>query len=147
MHYVRISVFDKYVYIHVYMYFVKFHVRNVRTVCRDPFSRFSRITSLLMEAERQLDHIKCELIAQNMSNSSAVKDLQRRLRRWQLKENLFSKMKNNYEEASELKRIDKNVHVHTTYWSSELSLSTRTILMSGEARLARLTTCTCTYRN
>ena len=72
-------------------------------VCRDPFSRFSRITSLLMEAERELDHLKCELVTQNVGGNSKVKeDLQRRLREWEWKARLLRKMKNNYEEASEL---------------------------------------------
>ena len=72
------------------------------TDCRDPFSRFSRITSLLMEAERELDSLKCELVTQNPSNSNAIKDLQRRLRRWEWKAHLLKRMKSNYEQASQL---------------------------------------------
>ena len=53
-----------------------------------------------MEAERELDSLKCELVTQNVSNSSGVKDLQRRLRKWEWKAHLFRKMKNNYEQAS-----------------------------------------------
>ena len=72
-------------------------------VCRDPFFRFSRITALLMEAERELDSLKCELVTQNVGGNSKVKeDLQRRLREWEWKAHLLRKMKKNYEQASEL---------------------------------------------
>ena len=75
-----------------------------RTVCRDPFSRFSSITYLLMESERELDNLKCELVTQNVSgNSKAKEDLQRRLREWEWKAHLFRKMKTNYEEACKLR--------------------------------------------
>ena len=53
---------------------------------------------LLMESERELDSIKCELVTQNVSNNS-VKELERRLRKWEWREHLFRKMKANYERA------------------------------------------------
>ena len=86
------------------MYILHSHALKIlaHTVCRDPFSRFSRITTLLMEAERELDHLKCELVTQNVGGNSKVKeDLQRRLREWEWKAHLLRKMKKNYEEASE----------------------------------------------
>ena len=55
-----------------------------------------------MEAERELDSLKCELVTQNVgSNNSGVRDLQRRLRKWEWKAHIFRKMKSNYEDASE----------------------------------------------
>lgn len=55
-----------------------------------------------MEAERELDHLKCELVTQNVGGNSKVKeDLQRRLREWEWKAHILRKMKENYEEAGE----------------------------------------------
>ena len=68
-------------------------------VCRDPFTRFSRVVTLLMESERELESLKCELLTQN--NSSNMKDLERKLRRWEWRTHLFKKMKYNYEHAGE----------------------------------------------
>ena len=53
-----------------------------------------------MEAERELDHLKCELVTQNVGGNSKVKeDLQRRLREWEWKAHILHKIKKNYEDA------------------------------------------------
>ena len=53
-----------------------------------------------MEAERELDHLKCELVTQNVGGNSKVKeDLQRRLREWEWKAHILQKIKKNYEDA------------------------------------------------
>lgn len=52
-----------------------------------------------MESERELESLKCELLTQ--SNSSNMKDLERKLRRWEWRTHLFKKMKYNYEHAGE----------------------------------------------
>ena len=52
-----------------------------------------------MESERELESLKCELLTQ--SNSSNMKDLEKKLRRWEWRTHLFKKMKYNYEHAGE----------------------------------------------
>ena len=52
-----------------------------------------------MESERELESIKCELLTQN--NSSNMKELEKKLRRWEWRTHLFKKMKYNYEHAGE----------------------------------------------
>ena len=54
-----------------------------------------------MESERELDTLKHELVTQNFNNSSGLKDLERRLRKWEWKSHLLTKMKSNYEQAGE----------------------------------------------
>ena len=49
-----------------------------------------------MEAERELDSLKYELVTHVSGN---LKDLERRLRKWEWRAHLFRKMKSNYELA------------------------------------------------
>ena len=55
-----------------------------------------------MQAEREVDRLKCELVTQNVGNSSGAKELQQNLRKWEWKAHLFRTMKNNYEQAGQL---------------------------------------------
>lgn len=64
--------------------------------CRDPFVRFSHITSQLMEYERQLELIKMDMLTQT---GSSLKELQQKLKSCEWKANLFAKMKSTYEQA------------------------------------------------
>ena len=70
-------------------------------VCRDPFSRFRHIMTLLNDTERELDSLRYELVVHNSSSgsSSAVRDMERRLKRLEWKVQLFTQMKANYESA------------------------------------------------
>ena len=54
----------------------------------------------MMESERELESLKCELLTQNNSSNN-MKDLERKLRRWEWRTHLFKKMKYNYEHAGE----------------------------------------------
>ncbi len=69
------------------------------TVCRDPFSRFTRLTALLMDSERELESLKCDLLT--VGATSNVRDLEQRLRRWEWRAHLFRKMKAIYEQAGD----------------------------------------------
>ena len=56
---------------------------------------------LLTETERELDSLRYELVVQNSSggSSSAVREMERRLRRHDWRAHLFRRMKANYESA------------------------------------------------
>ena len=75
------------------------------TVCRDISSRYSRVMSLLGESERELDSLKHELVTQNVSNSSGLKDIERRLRKWEWKSRQLKKMKQNFNQAGKVVSI------------------------------------------
>ncbi len=57
--------------------------------------------SLLSESERELDSLKHELVSQNVSNNSGLKDIERRHRKWERKSRLLNKMMHNFNQASE----------------------------------------------
>ncbi|XP_064406815.1 ankyrin repeat and fibronectin type-III domain-containing protein 1-like isoform X2 [Halichondria panicea] len=67
--------------------------------CRDISSRYSRVMSLLGESERELDSLKHEIVTQSVSNSSGLKDIERRLRKWEWKLHQLKKMKQNFNQA------------------------------------------------
>ena len=72
------------------------------TVSRDPFSRFRLILGLLSETERELDSLRYEVVVQGSSggsSNSAVRDMERRLKRQEWRTHLFKRMKANYESA------------------------------------------------
>ena len=71
---------------------------SLSTVSRDPFLRFRHIVTLLTETERELDSLRYELVVQS-SSSSAVRDMERRLKRQEWRVHLFEQMKANYESA------------------------------------------------
>ena len=60
--------------------------------------------TLLTETERELDSLRYELVVQNSSggSSSTLRDMERRLKRWEWRVHLFKRMKANYESAGEL---------------------------------------------
>lgn len=74
-------------------------------VSRDPSSRLSRIKTLITEAERELDRLKSEFVSQSASNSSGVKDAERKFKRGEKRVHLYKKMLLNYEAASKEKLI------------------------------------------
>ncbi|KAL5473167.1 hypothetical protein EMCRGX_G027615 [Ephydatia muelleri] len=64
--------------------------------CRDPFVRFSHITSQLMEYERKVESVKMDMLTQS---GGSLKELQQKLKLCESKASLFAKMKANYEQA------------------------------------------------
>ncbi len=74
--------------------FLFFHV-----VCRDPSSRLSRLRALNNEAERDMYRLKGEFTSQSATNSSGVKDAERRYRRGERRIQLYRRMLQNYENA------------------------------------------------
>jgi hypothetical protein len=89
--------------------------RDSTRFCRDPFSRFRHIMTLLNDTERELDSLRYELVVQNSSSgsSSAVRDMERRLKRLEWKVQLFTQMKANYESA-DLPGVPTDVTLHVT---------------------------------
>ena len=60
--------------------------------------------TLLNDTERELDSLRYELVVQNSSSgsSSAVRDMERRLKRLEWRIYVFKQMKANYESAGQL---------------------------------------------
>ncbi len=58
--------------------------------------------SLLGESERELDSLKHEIVTQSVSNSSGLKDIERRLRKWEWKLHQLKKMKQNFNQAGKV---------------------------------------------
>ena len=69
---------------------------------------------LLTETERELDSLRYELVVQNSSggSSSAVRDMERRLKRYEWRAHLFKRMKANYESAGKT-HIITHIQTHT----------------------------------
>lgn len=68
------------------------------SVCRDPFVRFSHITSQLMEYERRVESAKMDMLTHS---SGSLKDLHQKLKWCEAKASLFARMKAHYEQAGQ----------------------------------------------